>query len=197
MKKLLFANACVNRQTSRTYRIGEAFVSLLKRNGDYDVTELVLENENIPALVSGTLNKRSDLLAGGDFENETLAYAHQFADADCIVIAAPYWNFGFPAILKTYIEAVSVPGIVYKYGEDGSLTGLCKANDLYYITTRGGLIGDDKDLGYATMVQLAAFYGIKEVKCIGADGFDIPVNNADALVAQTIDSFSNNFESAV
>jgi FMN-dependent NADH-azoreductase len=50
MQKLLFVNACVNRQTSRTYRIGEAFVSLLKRNGDYDVSELVLENENMPAL---------------------------------------------------------------------------------------------------------------------------------------------------
>jgi FMN-dependent NADH-azoreductase len=189
MEKLLFANACVNRQTSRTYRIGEAFVSLLKRNGNYDVTELVLENENMPALVSETLNKRLYLLAKGDFANETLAYAHQFADADCIVVAAPYWNFGFPAILKTYIEAVSVPGILYKYGEDGSLTGLCKAKALYYITTRGGCIGDEKDLGYATMVQFAAFCGIKKVKCISVDGLNIPVNDADALVTQAIDAF--------
>jgi FMN-dependent NADH-azoreductase len=188
MKKLLFANACVNRQMSRTYRIGEAFVSLLKSNGDYDVTELVLENEDMPALVSETLNKRLDLLAKGDFANETLAYARQFADADCIVAAAPYWNFGFPAILKTYIEAVSVPGIVYKYGEDGSTTGLCKANALYYITTRGGFIGDEKDLGYATMAQFAAFCGIKKINCISADGLDIPINNADAIVARAIDA---------
>jgi FMN-dependent NADH-azoreductase len=191
MRKLLFANACVNRQTSRTYRIGEAFVSLLKGSSDYDVTELVLENEDMPALVSETLNERVELLAQEDFAHETLAYARQFADADCIVVAAPYWNFGFPAILKTYIEAVSVPGIVYKYGEDGSPTGLCKANTLYYITTRGGCIGDDKDLGYATMVQFAAFCGIIEVHCISADGFDIPEYDADILVAQAIEGLPN------
>jgi FMN-dependent NADH-azoreductase len=191
MKKLLFANACINRGKSRTYRIAKELVSLLKKGGDFEVCELVLEKENIQALTSETLNKRFELAGKNEFSNDFFHYANQFREADCIVIAAPYWDFGFPAILKTYIEAVSVPGIVYKYGERGRPIGLCKAEKIYYVTTRGGYIGDEKDLGYATVVDIAHQYGIKGTKCIGVDGFDIPVNDVDTLVKKALENLPN------
>lgn len=65
-------------------------------------------------------------------------YAHQFADADDIIIAAPYWDLGFPAQLKTYIENIYVPGIVSAYNDHGQSCGLCRARSLTYITTAGG-----------------------------------------------------------
>ena len=43
-----------------------------------------------------------------------------FADADDIIIAAPYWDLGFPAQLKTYIENIYVTGIVSAYNDHGS-----------------------------------------------------------------------------
>ena len=107
------------------------------------------------------------------------------------MVTAPYWDFGFPAVLKTYIEDVSLPGIVYRYGEGGRPVGLCKADKLYYVITRGGFIGDDNDLGFGTMVQLGEFYGIDEVKCISADGFDIPVNDVETLVANAVADLPN------
>ncbi len=186
MKKLLFVNACVNRATSRTQRISEALISLLQKNGGFDIIELVLEDKNIPVLTSETLNKRLALSDKEDFANEVFNYPNQFKDADCVVIAAPYWDFGFPAMLKAYIEAISIPGIVYRFTEDGQPIGLCRAEKIYYVTTRGGYIGDENDLGYATMVQLGEFYGIKEVKCISMDGFDIPINDTEALVQKAI-----------
>lgn len=148
-----------------------------------------LDEKNIQALTSIILNKRFELSGKEDFSNEMFQYANQFKDADCIVVAAPYRDFGFPAILKTYIEAVSVPGIVYTYGESGRPIGLCKVDKLYYATTRGGYIGDEKDLGFATMMQLGAFYGIKEVKCISVDGFDIPVTGIESAMKKAILSF--------
>ena len=39
--------------------------------------------------------------------------------ADTIVIAAPFWDFSFPAALKIYIENIYVTGIVSRYGSDG------------------------------------------------------------------------------
>ena len=191
MKKLLFLNACVNRETSRTLRISKEFIDLLQKNNEYEVSELILEELNIPSVLSKELNERNALLRNGDYNNTKFDLANQFADADCIVVAAPYWDFGFPAILKTYIEAISLPGIAYQYGEDGRPVGKCKANKLYYITTRGGFVTDEQDLGFGTMLQLGAFYGIKEIKCISAGGFDIPTNDVETLISTTIADLSN------
>lgn len=191
MKKLLFANACVNRATSRTQRISEALISLLQKNDDFDVIELVLEDKNIPVLTSETLNKRLALSDNDEFSNGVFNYSNQFKDVDCVVIAAPYWDFEFPAMLKAYIEAISVPGIVYRFTEDGRPIGLCKAEKIYYVTTRGGCIGDKNDLGYATMVQLGGYYGIEEVKCISMDGLDIPINDTEGLISTAIADLSN------
>jgi FMN-dependent NADH-azoreductase len=186
MKNLLFINACVNRETSRTYRLGKGLISLLKKGGDFEASELALEEEGIQALNSETLNRRFELQKKQDFSDEMFKYAHQFKNADCIVIAAPHWDFGFPAMLKIYIEAVSVAGIMYKFGEGGA-AGLCKAEKLYYVTTRGGYVGDSKDLGFATISELGKLYGIKEIKCISADGFGIPSNDHEAALKKAIE----------
>ncbi|MDR1554333.1 MAG: NAD(P)H-dependent oxidoreductase [Prevotellaceae bacterium] len=191
MKKLLFVNACVNREISRTYNISKELISLLKEYDDFDVSELILEEEKIQALTSETLNKRFELSVKKDFSNEIFKYANQFKEADCVVIATPYWDFGFPAILKIYIEAISIPGILYKYEESGCPSGLCKAEKIYYVTTRGGYIDDEKDLGYITVAKLGKLYGINEIQCIGVNGFDIQENNVAFIVKKAIDNLPN------
>ena len=123
----------------------------------------------------------------GELSDDSFKYANQFSEADCIVIAAPYWDCGFPGILKIYIEAISVLGIVSMYEGDGQPTGLCKAEKLYYVTTRGGYVGDEKDLGFATIKSLGYFFGIKNIMCIGADGFDIVTNDFDAILQKAIE----------
>ena len=39
-----------------------------------------------------------------DFSHEMFRYAKAFAEADEILIAAPFWDLAFPAILRNYIE---------------------------------------------------------------------------------------------
>lgn len=197
MKKLLYLNACVNRNTSRTYQISQALVKLLNKNNDFEVQELVLENENIPVLSTDILNERLKLLETDNFSDETFNYANQFKIADCIVISAPYWNFGFPAILKTYIEAISVTGIVFQYNDIGYPIGLCQANTLYYVTTRGGYIGDENDLGLATIKSIASQYGIKNVICISIDGLDIVGCNQKALLESNLNSLNKKIKSSI
>lgn len=188
MKKLLFINACVNPATSRTYSVGKEWISLLQKSEDFKTTELVLEDEYLPALTSKTLNERFALLEKKEYNHPVFQHAIQFRDADCIVIAAPYWDFGFPSILKTYIEAISVPGFAYGYSEAGAPVGLCKADKVYYVTTRGGFISDEKDLGYATIVDMGHHYGIGEIKCISVDGLDIPTTNVAEAINAAIEA---------
>ena len=186
MKKLLFLNACMNRERSRTCRLGRELVALLRQSGDYETTLLILEDESIPPLTSKTLNERTEMVKNQDFANPMFAYAKQFREADCIVIAAPYWDCGFPSVLKTYIEAISVPGLTYRYGEDGQLQGLCRAEKLYYVTTRGGFIDDDSDLGYKTIVGIGRYCGIKDIRCISVAGLDIPVTDVESALNRAV-----------
>ena len=100
-------------------------------------------------------------------------YAQQFANADIVLISAPYWDLSFPAILKTYIENINVNGITFSYSEKGYPVSLCKAKKLIYVTTSGGpIISDDFGFGYIKSLS-ENFYGINDINYIKAEGLDI------------------------
>ena len=84
-----------------------------------EITELCLDQEELLPLHSDTLAQRNQLEHQGDFSNPMFRYARQFAQADLILIGAPYWEYQFPALLRCYIEHISVNGLTFAYGEDG------------------------------------------------------------------------------
>jgi len=99
--------------------------------------------------------------------------ARQFAAADTIVIATPFWDLSFPAVLKQYFEQINAIGITFKYTEEGYPVGLCKAKKLYYVTTAGGMLFPE-EYGFGYIRALAEnFYGIKECIMFKALGLDI------------------------
>ena len=105
----LYINACP-REESRTERLARAYLAHIS-----DVTELNVYDQPLVPLDRKRLAHRESLIAGGKWHDPMFDYAHQFADTDDIIIAAPYWDLGFPAQLKTYIENIYVPGIVSAY----------------------------------------------------------------------------------
>ena len=117
----LYINACP-REESRTKRLARAYLAHIS-----DVTELNVYDQPLVPLDRERLAHRESLIAGGKWHDPMFDYAHQFADADDIIIAAPYWDLGFPAQLKTYIENIYVPGIVSAYNDHGQPCGLCRA----------------------------------------------------------------------
>lgn len=190
MEKLLVINACVNREKSRTNRLTQELVKLLNKNGEYQTKEVILENENLMPLDSKRLKERDSFIAAKNFEDERFAYARDFKTADVIVLASPFWEMGFNSFLKIWLENTSTPGILYGYTERGPV-GFCNAKKLYYVTTRGSIQGEN-DLGYQTIKNLAAMYGIKEIKCIYADALDIFPDKASAAMTAAIESLPSN-----
>ena len=172
---VLYINACV-RDESRTDRLAR---KLLDKLGEY--TEFKLSCEDIKPLDKDTLEYRSELIAKGQFDNDMFKYAHQFAEADVIVISAPFWDMSFPAILKTYIENIYITGLVSKYGEDGRPVGLCKASKLYYVTTAGGPYVGKYGYDYIKDLALGAF-GIKETELIYAEMLDIVGSDSEKIL---------------
>ena len=178
---VLYINACV-RDESRTDRLAKKLLGSL---GDY--TELKLSENNLKPLDKDTLEYRSELIAKGQFDNDMFKYARQFADADIIVISAPFWDLSFPAILKTYIENIYITGLVSKYGEDGRPVGLCKASKLYYVTTAGGPYVGKYSYDYIKDLAMGAF-GIKETELIYAEMLDIVGNDPEKILCDVIET---------
>ena len=169
--KILYVDASV-RPDSRTQRLGYYFLDGLDRS-KYDIKELKLSKECIPPLTFESLENRTNLTEKGNFDESVFYYAREYADADMIVIAAPYWDLSFPATLKTYIEAINIPDVVFSYDEKGNPIGHCKAHRLVYITTSGGKIESD-EYGFGYIKKLAQkFHGIKDVDYIKAEELDI------------------------
>ena len=52
MKKLLYIDACVNRDISRTERLAQALLKEMNKNGEYEVETLCLEDEDLKLLLS-------------------------------------------------------------------------------------------------------------------------------------------------
>ena len=177
---ILYINACV-RTDSRTDKIARALLD--KLGGDY--IEVYLPDKNLQPLSEEKLEKRTKLVELGDYSDSMFDMAKQFASADKIVISAPYWDSSFPSILKLYIENIYVTGIISEYAPDGSPHGLCKADEIIYVTTAGGPYVSDYSFGY--IKELAQqFMGIPKATLIKAEMLDVEGFNADEIVEKTI-----------
>lgn len=165
---ILYVNACV-RDESRTNELAKYVISKFKGN----VQEVNLNLEKILPLYKDRLELRDLLIKNKEFNHKFFDYANQFANADVVIVAAPYWDFSFPSILKTYIENINVAGITFSYSQAGQLVNLCKAKKLIYISTSGGpIIFEDFGFGYIKAVA-ENFYGIKDINYIKAEGLDM------------------------
>ena len=173
MKKVLFVDCCIRRGKSRSKQLADHFLSEVQKNGEYEVETLCLMDENLSYFSEGFFLQREELLAAGKKDHPRFRYAHQFAEADKIVIAAPFWDLSFPALLKVYVENLCVDGITFHTDEHG-LHGLCKADHLVYLTARGAFYTDSPlEQGSRYLEQMATFFGIEKYDCVAAEGLDI------------------------
>ena len=183
MDKILFVNACI-RPDSRTLELANYVLERLVGV----VEEVKLYKEDLSPLALEELELRDVSHKNKDFSNAKFNLSKQFAEADVIVIAAPYWDLMFPAVVKNYLEKITVNGLTFGYGENGIPYGLCKAKKLIYVTTAGGHIVHD--FGYDYVVALAkCFYGITELQCVKAQGLDVYGANVTKIMEESKKSF--------
>ena len=176
----LYINCCV-RKESRTDRIARALLE--KMGGEY--TEIFLPDLDLKPLSAEASDKRDRLCAAGDYSDPMFDLARQFAAAERIVIAAPYWDSSFPSLLKIYLENIYVTGIVTKYLSDGSVAGLCRADELIYVTTAGGPYVPDFSYGYLETIA-KDYFGIKTTRLIKAEMLDIVGADVEGILDEVI-----------
>ena len=189
MEELLFINACVRGDRSRTLKLARRFLKGYQAaHPGTVVTEVDVCTQRLSPQYPEVLEQRDALWQDGKLDDPMFAPAWQFARADKIVIAAPFWDLTFPAALKIYLERISVTGITFGYDEGGNSVGLCKADRLLYITTRGGCFaGTPLDVASCHIKGLGVMYGIPDVRFLDAEGLDDIRNDKEAILAAAMD----------
>lgn len=191
MEHLLFINACVRGEKSRSLKLAQRFLdSWHKAHPNDQITEVDLCKDRLVSQYPEVLAERDALWNAGQLDHPMFAPARQFAAADKIVIAAPFWELSFPAILKIYLERITVTDITFGYDEQGKNIGLCKAKKLLFITTRGGDFSRPEtawmEMGARQLEALCAMYGIPSFQCLAAEGLDDIRRDKEAILAEAM-----------
>ena len=166
MKNLIYINACM-RAGSRTRRIATPIIEELRKR--YKVETVDLTKNLYPVADNYTLEDRNQ----GIVTPEHVALAKKIAAADRIVIAAPFWDMSFPSALKVFFENMSLFGVTFD-SNDKECYGLCKAEKVMYITTRGMDIATGDPLEQATpyIKALSHLWGWGGLTVISARNMD-------------------------
>ncbi len=191
MEKVLYikANATLEGE-SRTFKISDSFIEKYRELHPKDeIITLDLYKEGIDFLPVGELNELHRPKEGTGRDHPILKYAYQFLEADKYVIAAPFWNLSIPAILKAYIDYITVTGITFKYTAEGAV-GLCTGKKAVHIVSRGGNYSTEPysnfEMGDRYLRTILGFLGIKDFTTISAEGLDVIGNDVNAIVEDAV-----------
>lgn len=170
--KILIIDCCIRTSESRTRKLLDCCMKQLRIQSGISCEVLSLVNLDLKCLYGQFFEERQSLLARHCLDHPRFRYAHQFAEADRIVIAAPLWDLSFPALLKVYLENVSVDGITF-YCDAQGMHGICRASRLLFLTTRGGFYEGTKDeQGCRYLKAFGKMCGIQGFHHIAAEGID-------------------------
>ncbi|MBB6623378.1 FMN-dependent NADH-azoreductase [Clostridium gasigenes] len=190
MSKVLYIKANAKKEgVSRTFRISDSFIEKYKElNPNDEIITLDLYKEGIGFLTEEGINLHRPNPGEGK-DHPILKYAYQFAEADKYIIAAPFWNLSFPAILKAYIDYICVTGITFKYTAQGPV-GLCQGKKAVHIVGRGGGYSEGAAAGYEMgdryLRTIVGFLGITDFTTIAANKLDVIGEDAEAIVQVAI-----------
>ena len=175
---ILYVNAAF-REGSRTQIMAKNY---MKKHNYASYETVDLGTMDLTPLNAETLKIYNKAVEEHDFSHPMFDPARQFANADIIVIAAPFWNFGLPAVLNTYLELVCTQGITFDIDEKGEYHSLCKAKELIFLTTAGGKL-PRKTHAFGYLKTLSdVFFKIRTVDYYYADELDLPGTDVSSAV---------------
>lgn len=171
MESLVVINACM-REGSRTQRILDGVLAQLSKK--YNVETVNLGELDCKWVNSDVLKERDN----GYVPQLYVNLAKKVANADRLVIAAPFWDMSFPSVLKVFFENISLFNITFTSTQT-ECVGLCKAKKVLYITTRGMNIKTGDPLEQATpyIKALSKLWGLGELYVVSAQNMDYSSQN--------------------
>ncbi len=187
--KVLMINGCIRGRESRTWILAEAFLNCMRASATdpFTYTQLDLAQMDLRPLTGKFFEERQKLLEENNRMHPRFDLARQFAEADRILVAAPFWDLSIPAVLKLYIENISLDGITFGCNPDG-MYGMCRAKDLLFFTSRGGFYeGGSMEQGARYLQALCGMFGIPDFRCIYAEGMDFQPERETEIMGRALE----------
>lgn len=184
MKKLLHIAATPRLDESRTLRVSEAFLDVIrKKYPACEIDELNVATQTLPVLTAKAISGKYILLGGKELTKELkdawkeiVRHIERFLSADAYLISTPMWNFSIPYPLKQYIDIIVQPNYLFQYTNKGP-QGLVKNKKMAVITSRGGDYGKESpfyayDFQEPYLRAVFGFIGITDITFINAQPMD-------------------------
>jgi FMN-dependent NADH-azoreductase len=123
--------------------------------------------EDLIGVHGSSSEQRDSLIRQLELSNSLI---EELRAADTLVLGAPMYNFGIPATLKQWIDAVCRAGVSFAYTGQGPV-GLLGVKRAFIITSSGGTeIGSDSDYASRYLAHICRFIGIETIHVIDASG---------------------------
>ncbi len=173
---ILQINSSARSENSQSSRLAGAIVERLRAaDPEARVSVRDLSRSPHPALDEAALGalftptaQRTPQQAGRVAQDDALIA--ELLAADLLVLGVPMYNFGVPAQLKNWIDAVARAGVTFRYTAQGP-EGLVTGKKAYVALTRGGIYRNtpaDTQMPY--LKNFLAFIGVTDVRFIYAEG---------------------------
>ena len=176
---ILQVNASARRAGANSTRIADAIVArLLATNPGAHVTQRDLARDPHPLLDEAALASLftpAEQRSGEQAKRVALddALIAEVQAADVIVLGVPMYNFGVPAQLKNWIDAVARNGVTFRYTASGP-EGLLQDKRVYAALARGGRYrGTAADTQVPYLQTVLGFLGMTDVHFIYAEGLNM------------------------
>jgi FMN-dependent NADH-azoreductase len=179
LMNILQINSSVRREASQSTRLATRLVQRL-RDADPGSTLTVRDLNDVPHPVLdeaalGALFSPADQRTPEQVERVALddALIAQLQAADVVVLGVPMYNFGVPAQLKNWIDAISRVGVTFRYTEKGP-EGLLKGKKVYVVLARGGQYRNTpSDTQVPYLKTVFTFLGLTDVQFVYAEGLSM------------------------
>lgn len=173
---ILQINSSARVAGSHSTQLGNSLVERLRRahpGADVSVRDLAatphpaLDERALQALFTPAEQRTPEQAARVAQDDALIA---ELKAADIVVLGVPMYNFGVPAQLKNWIDAIARAGVTFRYTEKGP-EGLLKGKKVYVALARGGRYRNtpaDTQVPYLTTVL--GFLGMTDVAYVYAEG---------------------------
>ena len=177
--KILQISSSARRDASHSTRLATRVVQRL-HDADPEATLIVRDLNAVPhpvldeaalgALFTSADQRTPDQAARVALDDALIA---EVQAADVVVLGVPMYNFGVPAPLKNWIDAISRAGVTFRYTEAGP-EGLLKGKQVYVALTRGGKYRNTPaDTQVPYLKTVFTFLGLTDVYFVYAEGLSM------------------------
>jgi FMN-dependent NADH-azoreductase len=186
---ILQINSSARRDASHSTRLAARIVDKL-RDADPEVTltlrdlnhapHPVLDEAALGALFTRAEQRTPEQAARVALDDALIA---DIQAADVVVLGVPMYNFGVPASLKNWIDAISRAGVTFRYTEKGP-EGLLKGKRVYVALTRGGKYRNTPaDTQVPYLQTVFTFLGLTDVTFVYAEGLALGADAEQTALA--------------